>query len=472
MTEIRPQPGPQTEFISTIADIAIYGGAAGGGKTFGLLLEPLRHFDNSKFGAVIFRRLGTQIRNEGGLWDESEGLYGSIGAGPKESTLQWDFKSGMRVKFAHLQYEKDLLSWQGSQIPLIGFDELTHFTERQFFYMLSRNRSTSGVPGYVRATCNPDSRSWVKRFIQWWIDPKTGLPIPERSGKIRWFIRKDDQIHWADSKEEIFERFGRGPTILPKSVTFISAKLEDNKILMEKDPAYAANLEALPRVDRMRLKDGNWNVEAKAGLLFQRDAFPVIDAIPLGDVVKSVRAWDKAATKPSPTNPDPDWTRGVKLLQLRDGRFVIAHVASAQESPLGVERLVKNTASQDGVAVEIGIAQDPGSAGVADRDNFTRLLAGYTVKVNKPSTDKVTRAKPVSSQCEAGNILVLRGDWNEDFFSEVENFPDAAHDDQVDALADAFNMIVGENVGTFTAEMAKNQTRGTMAGKLERGSTW
>ena len=93
---------------------------------------------------------------------------------------------------------------------------------------LSRNRSTCGVKPFVRASCNPDADSWVAKFIEWWIDPDTGSPIPERSGKIRYFIRRDETLYWADTKKELWERFDlatpeeRGE---PKSVTFIMSKL-------------------------------------------------------------------------------------------------------------------------------------------------------------------------------------------------------------------------------------------------------
>lgn len=440
--EIRPQPGPQTIFLSTPADIAVYGGAAGGGKSFALLMEPLRHYNNPKFGGVIFRRNTVQVRNEGGLWDESMSMYYPLKGRPHEQSLEWSFPSGMRMKFAHLEHEKTVYNWQGSQIPFIGFDELTHFTETQFTYMLSRNRSaTAGVPGYVRATTNPDADSWVRRWIDWWIG-EDGYPIKERSGVVRWFIRQDDAMIWGDSKEELIEKYGSEQ--IPKSFTFIPSSIHDNKILMAKDPSYLSNLMALSRVDRLRLLGGNWNVRPSAGMFFQREWFEVVNALP-SPIVRTVRAWDRAATKPSATNPDPDWTRGVKLAKLASGQFAVLHVASGRESPLGVERLVKNTASHDGLTTDIVIAQDPGSAGVADADNYVRLLAGYIIKITRPSADKITRAKPLSAQCEAGNVLVLRGDWNEDFFKELENFDgsDSGHDDQVDAASDAFNELCG-----------------------------
>ena len=197
MVVIEPQKGPQTAFLSSSADIAIYGGSAGGGKTWALEFEPVRHLSRAGFFAVIFRRNAVQVRNPGGLWDESMKIYPNIGGAPLQQPLEWTFPAGSKVKFAHLEYDNSVLDWQGSQIALIGFDELTHFTERQFFYMLSRNRSTCGVRPYVRATCNPDADSWVASFIAWWIDQQTGYAIPERSGVIRWMVRINDKIHYC-----------------------------------------------------------------------------------------------------------------------------------------------------------------------------------------------------------------------------------------------------------------------------------
>jgi predicted phage terminase large subunit-like protein len=441
---IGPQPGPQTDFMMTEADIAIYGGAAGGGKSFALLLEPLRHFNNERFGGVIFRRNSTQVRNEGGLWHESQLLYQGLGAHPREAFLEWVFPSGARLKFGHLEHEKSVYDWHGSQIPFIGFDELTHFTERQFFYMLSRNRSTSGVPGYVRATCNPDADSWVRKLIDWYID-EDGYPIQERSGVIRWFIRRDDTLIWGDSREELIEIYG--PEEMPKSFTFIPSNVYDNKILIEKDPGYIANLRSLTRVERLRLlgdhRGGNWNIRLSAGELFKREWFPIVNAIPAG-FISAIRYWDRAATKPNEKNRNPDWTRGLKLLRYPDNTFIVADMKSLRDSPGAVESLIKNVASHDGRNVKIMSQRDPGSAGVAESEYFVRMLIGYLVEVESISKDKVTRAKPVSAQCEVGNIRILRAPWNEEFLTELENFPDTNFkDDQVDVLSGAFNQLSG-----------------------------
>ncbi len=126
---LRPQAGPQERYLASSADIAIYGGAAGGGKSWALLLEPLRHVANPRFGATFFRQNTTQIRAQGGLWDESATLYGPLGATPREQLLDWTFPSGAHIKFAHMQYESTKYEYQGAQIPLINWDELTHFSD-------------------------------------------------------------------------------------------------------------------------------------------------------------------------------------------------------------------------------------------------------------------------------------------------------------------------------------------------------
>jgi len=448
-TTIGPQPGPQTTFLASPADIAIYGGAAGGGKTWALLMEPLRHIGNPEFGAVFFRRNLTQVRNEGGLWDESQKLYPLTGARPRNAPdLVWTFPTSAAVSFAHLEHEKNVLDWQGAQIPLICFDELTHFTAKQFWYMVSRNRSMCGVRPYIRATCNPDADSWVAEFIAWWIDPDTGFAIPERAGVLRWFVRINDKIIWADRPEDLkaytaADENGVQQPIPPKSVTFIPAKLSDNRLLMSADPGYIANLMALPTVERERLLGGNWKIRPAAGLLFQRGWCTIVDAVPAG--ARFMRGWDLGATPKTESN-DPDWTAGTKIGRLPDGRYIVAHHVRDRSAPSGVERLIKNTATADGREVHVSIPQDPGQAGKSQVASLIKLLAGYTVRATPESGDKVTRFSPFSAQAEAGNVLVLRGSWNEDWFTALEGFPDATHDDDVDSTSRAFNALLNTNV--------------------------
>lgn len=323
------------------------------------------------------------------------------------------------------------------------FDELTHFSETQFWYLLSRNRSLSGVKGYVRASTNPDSDSWVRRLIDWWIDSGTGLPIPGRRGVLRWFVRIDDMLQWADTPEELT---GRYPGSVPKSLTFIGATLEDNPTLMRLDPSYRANLLALPMVERERLLGGNWNIRPSAGLYFNRSWIRVVDVAP--QIVQTARGWDLAATPETPSN-DPDWTTGTLIGSTVDGRYIVLHHNWLRGSPAEVERLLLNTASQDGYGCMVGLPQDPGQAGKAQIATLVRLLAGFPIDYSPETGDKITRFSPFSAQAEAGNVIVLRGDWNERWFHVLEGFPELPHDDDVDSTSRAFSLVAQGNLAQW-----------------------
>lgn len=803
-TVIRPQPGPQENFLSSSADIVIYGGAAGSGKSWGVLMEPLRHVTtNREFAAVFFRKNTTHIRNPGGLWDESMKLYPSAGGKPSASILEWRWPAGGKVKMGHLEHEDSVLDWQGAQIPLIIFDELTHFcltedhqvltengwkpiaavvkgekavsysaerklelkdvldtpsfdfdgklievdqrngvsfavtpnhkmpvnkqdkvrtwkfieakhlleagqviprfgeweetvepewfelpvacgqglgansnvadrvrmddwleflgwyfsegssfytncgqknptgqcvsisqvkvsqnledlmtrlpwrfirdnseykpgkrknsykifskqlfdlvhpfgnlyekriprwifklskrqqriffdafvkgdghvsadgrvaiglansgliddlqemcvylglvgtrntfvpkhgftvhslavsakgrntqtkpqdakevpfsgkvycltvkdnhtfmirrngriswtgnSENQFFYMLSRNRSMSGVKPYVRATCNPDADSWVASFIEWWIDQESGYPIIDRSGVMRWFIRLGDNIVWADSRSELVEKYGKPnlpadheDQVRPKSVTFVPAKLSDNKALTAADPDYKANLMALSRVERERLLHGNWKIRPASGLYFKRSEITIVDNYP-DDIEKFVRGWDLAATEPNEDNKDPDATAGVLFGRRKNGRYIILDCVWEQKRSHNIRELVKRVAQNDSRRVTIRLSQDPGQAGKDQIESYVSHLAGFSVVAVRESGDKIIRKDAYAAQWQAGNIDLLRGQWNEAFLIEHEAFGGGkGHDDRVDAADNAFTELTGSNLSVWS----------------------
>lgn len=273
---ISPQPGFQTEFLSSAADIVIGGGAAGAGKTFALLMEVLRWVFNALFRAVIFRRTIPQVKNSGGLWDTSKELYlklrDAAGRSPKptENPPKWLFPSGATLLFSHLEHEASKFAWDGAQVALLAFDELIHFTESQFWYLVGRNRSTSGIKPYVRCTTNPQTSGWVKRFISWWIYPDDyeifelrGMPIPERAGVLRYVARHNERLYWGNTPEEAIaalpeEARAKYKITFVKSVTFIPGDLSHNAKLTEKDPGYEGNLLAQDRKQGARLRRGCW----------------------------------------------------------------------------------------------------------------------------------------------------------------------------------------------------------------------
>lgn len=273
---IQPQPGFQTAFLSSPADIVIGGGAAGAGKSYALLMEPIRHAGNSGFQAVIFRRTIVQVKNAGGLWDTSKELYLRLrDASGRQATFteappKWKFPSGATLLFSHLEHESTKMEWDGAQIAMLGFDELIHFSEGQFWYMLSRNRTTCGVKPYVRATTNPQTSGWVKRLISWWLyldnyddESLRGMPIPERAGVIRYLARYNERSYWGDTPEEAVGQLPEDARAqyrpeLVKSITFIPGTLDENTALLEKDASYEGNLFAQDRKHGARLRRGCW----------------------------------------------------------------------------------------------------------------------------------------------------------------------------------------------------------------------
>lgn len=269
---MRPQKGFQEKVLATPADIAVIGGAAGCGKTWLLEVEAARNIKNPRYGGTIFRRTSPQIRAQGGLWDTSKEIYLQLNGRPKETELQWTFPAGSRVGFRHLEYEKNIYDYQGSQIPFIGFDELTHFTAEMFWYLASRNRSNCGVKPYMRATCNPQPDCWVAHLVEWYIDQESGFPIPERDGVLRYFTRIGDDMIWGDSKNEVLEKAPHlrdnealqdgsiKVTDLIKSFTFLGGKIYDNKIFIQQDPGYLGTLLSLKEEEKLRLLGGNWKI--------------------------------------------------------------------------------------------------------------------------------------------------------------------------------------------------------------------
>lgn len=457
--EVRPQPGPQEVFLSCPADVAIIGGSVFGGKTWALVIEPTRHAHVPGFNAVIFRREMPEVTNPGGIADEARNWYPLTHGVERSNVHEWTWPSNARVKFAGLQYEADVQSWLGSQICLLEFDQLETFTEKQFFALLARNRSTCGVRPYCRASCNPDPDSFLAEFLAWWIDQTPyeqggGYAIPERSGVIRWFIRVDNQIVWADAQcapdeydgyderetqaqADIDARFpGKGR--YAKSVSFVLARLQDNAIGREKDPGYEANVRALSLVEQERLlggdRGGNWKIRPAAGLVFNRAWFEIVDAAPV--VAVRCRGWDKAGTTGA-----GDWTVG-GLIARAEGLFYVEDVERGQWDAGDRERVIQQKALSDGPSVRVRHEQEPGSGGKESAQNTTKRLAGFAVEAVPSTTNLIGRAQGLAAQAKAGNVKLVRAPWNETLLRELHAFPTTGvPDDQVSALSLAFNAL-------------------------------
>lgn len=423
-------------FLATEAREALYGGAAGGGKTDALVIGALRYVAQPKYTAIIFRRTFPEL--EGKVIPVSKDWYPASGGFYNGAKHAWTFPSGARVMFAHLQHEDDVLQYQGHEFQYIGFDELTHFTEKQYVYLLSRLRTTAGIPLEVRSGSNPGGpgHEWVFRRWAPWLD-KNGEHAGPRAkpGEVLRFDNTKDGEKWTE-----VGRFSR---------VFFPAYAKDNPHLNDD---YVDNLMGQDAVTRAQLIDGNWLIKPSAGAYYKRAWFHIIDIAPK-HVVARVRRWDLAATSPGEAS-DPDWTVGVKMARLADGTFVVEDVVRVRATPGDVEKTVLTTAKLDGTECEIEIPQDPGQAGKAQVAGFAKLLSGYAFRSAPETGDKVTRQKPYSAQVEASNVSLVRAPWNEAFIHEHEAFPSPGwHDDQVDAAAGGFVKLQSDPAARFIAAM-------------------
>ena len=462
---VRAQPGPQHQLLASSADIAIFGGAAGGGKSMAIVLEPTRHVTTKPgYRGLFVRQTSPEIRQGGGLWDKSRAIYPGLGAHAREHEMEWVFPSGARVKMAPIEFDSDVHSHQGAEYAFIAVDEVTHFSPYVFWYLVGRLRTTCGVRPYLRATCNPDPDSFIAELISWWIDDD-GYPIKERAAVLRYFMRDGEHLIWGNSKDDVLAQVpelaekmraqGVDPHDVVMSLTFIPSTLDDNPALKRADPTYIARLMILPPVERARLLGGNWKVRHQAGTRFQEAWFRVVDErAPAG--ARRVRYWDLAGSK----RRRSDFTAGCLLAALPGGDVLVEDVLNVKLRPDEVEQLIKDTAHQDGRDVEVWIEEEKGAAGQFVVDHFARtVLPGFVVQGSSVAEgDKLQRSKPASSAAAPprdeqnrasaahGRVRVLRAEWTHAFLRQLEAFPDGNHDDMVDAFTGAFNRL---NEGEF-----------------------
>ena len=223
--------GPQEDFLAASETDVLYGGAAGGGKSYAMLVDPLRYAHRSAHRGLIIRRSMPELRE---LIDKSRELYPKAFPGCKYKEVEklWNFPSGAKIEFGFLERDADVYRYQGQAYSWIGFDEITHLpTEFAWNYLASRLRTTdSEIVPYMRCTANPGGvgATWVKKR---YIDP-------------------------APAYESFTGQDGL-------SRKFIPARLQDNPFLAH-DGRYEKMLQALPPTQRQQLLDGNWDVSEGA----------------------------------------------------------------------------------------------------------------------------------------------------------------------------------------------------------------
>lgn len=393
----------QAVFLSLNCIEAFYGGAGGGGKSDALLMGALQYVDQPDYHSLVLRKTLPDLKLPGALMDRAEEWLGPTDAEFNRQDHKWTFPSGASLTFGYLEHERDKERYASAEFQDINFDELTQFTKSQYTYLFSRLRRSAGskIPLRMRSASNPGGigHDWVYRRL----------------------------VKGKGQNERIF----------------IPAKLRDNP--STDIDAYLRSLSHLDPLTRKRILEGDWEARQE-GSMFTSSWFEIVQAAPAG--IKWIRYWDLAATPKKPTN-DPDWTAGCLMGKL-EGKYFIRSVRRMRGGPGNVEKFVLQTAGLDGVGASIYKEQEGGASGVNTVATYAKLLAGFDFHGDPKRVDKATRAAPLASQAQAGNVKIVAGPWNEAFIEELEAFPYGEHDDQVDAASGAFAMLThGENTGVL-----------------------
>lgn len=468
-----PASEKQAKMLHSKAKITVVGGAAGSGKSFIMSMHPLQYIQDPKFNAIFFRRTTKQISGQGGLFDTARDMYSTLPEEVKPRFREKDytafFPSGAKIKWSHMEHEKNRIDHQGLQYSAVYYDEASHFSWPQIEYLISRLRSEAKNESYMYMSCNPDPDcEWLMRLVEWYLDEE-GFPDPEKDGVIRWFIRRDGDFYWANSREECVEKYGlriegkllpldHKAQVKPISFTFISATIHDNPPMMEMNPDYYAFLEGLNPVDKARLLHGNWYARPAGANYFDRTWLERVDELP--DGVKTVRAWDKASEEPNDVNKYPDFTASVKMSKCKNGFYYIHGATRFQKRPGVRDMEILSTAQADGTDTYIVGAVDPGSAGKFEFQEWSKKLfeEGFVVKKDpKPSNkSKLLKFEPFAVAAQNGLVKVVESEFEsketlEQFYKELEAFDgerstSTRKDDWADSCASAFNTLAKERV--------------------------
>lgn len=350
-------------------------------------------------------------------------------------------------------------------------DEMTHFTQSQFLYLLGRLRSQAKTHSFAMGTCNPDPDSWVLSWVEWYLNSE-GYPDPEKDGIIRYFVIVEDRPIFANTEKELADAYpeicyaedneGDLQYVPPMSFCFISGTIFDNKALLKSNPKYLSALKAQSPINRARLLDGNWFARPEGSSYFQRQWLNKLDHVPLGCI--EARGWDLASAEPSDKNRYPDYTASIKMLKTDQNNYIIVgdyikdtfdeltRVNGKFRKRPGVrDKFMLSQAKHDGVDTTIVLPKDPGQAGTFAFQEMAKYFtnAGFLVAEdpNPSNKSKLKRFEAFSSAAQNGLVSIVEDTFEPAtlaaFYKELESFDGERStadrkDDWPDATASVF----------------------------------
>ena len=438
----------------------LYGGAAGGGKSVFILAAALQYMDVPGYSAILFRKTFADLMLPSALIPLSQQWLAPFLA---DGSVRWYDKDkkyvfneyGSTLNFGYLDAKDDHLRYQGAEFQFIGFDEVTHINPAQYRYLHSRLRRKKGMnaPLRIRATANPGGTYGDYYYQRFFVDIDTvneGLDIPKR--------------------------------------VFLASGLKDNPHLDAEE--YRRSLSELDDVTRAQLENGDWEIREK-GDVFDTGWFIMIDPQLIPTSRRMVRYWDLASIDPKlaqrkgHSKTDPDWTVGLKMSF--DGlNYYIEDIIRVQRKPGDVMDLIGDVAAADTSSCAIRMEEEGGSSGKFTTQAYAKHLAGYNYAGIPSVSSKVERARPFAAAAQRGNVFISkRCRYITELFSELEAFPNGAHDDLVDGCSGAFNSfsqgykIAAPNTAVTRAAMLAKKQAATEESTADRfnslpiaGSYW
>ena len=342
--------------------------------------------------ALLIRKTFADLDLPDALMDRARQWWsGRPGVVYNSQQHRFTWPTGANITFGYLDTALDHERYQGSAFTMLGIDEASQIRPRQMEYLASRLRRSTEVSIPIRTIycSNPGG------------------------------IAHD----W------LYQRFIKSPAA---GTEYIPAKLADNPGLDADE--YRKQLALLDPVTRAQLENGDWNVRITTGWL-HTDAIALRPAPPTG-ITQWCRAWDMAATEGG-----GDYTVGVLVGLDSHQNYHIADIRRGQWNPATAERQVLAAAASDPAGTMIRIEQEPGSSGLTVIRHYAGLLAAYPFRGVRATGDKTDRAKPLASAVANGLYSVSQNDWTDTLLKELAAFPEAVHDDQMDALALAHNTL-------------------------------
>jgi predicted phage terminase large subunit-like protein len=457
MQQIILGPGslPQEQFLLSTSDITLYSGSAGAGKSFAIILNMLKFLLKKNSTIVCFRRTTTELRSAGGLWREASGVFRAF-FGDRAVVKDRDMEvyvpsTNSMLKMSHLQYTSDVEKHLSAQYSAIFFDEATTFAPFEDFILpligRLRNANVDYNPQMFWAT-NPKFDHGIYHWIKDFYLDQEGIPVAENSNVERYLVMQNSKPIWYSTLAEAESVHGIGAGKGIRSFRSIRASVYDNRKLLDAQPDYISNLKSLPEIKRRIYLDGSWTAREEEAGLYQR-AWSKEVPFPNLKAKRRVRAWDLASMPVSSQSPNPDWTRGTLMSKDDLGVYTIEDAVGIRDRPHVVEQLILSTAIKDRAMfgdVQVVYPIDPGQAGTARAADIKRQLAelGISCKTIRPHTAKRVRFLPFSAIAEAGFVQVVKGDWNEEFYVELEEFTGLRRrerDDYCDTVSDCIQAL-------------------------------